>query len=104
MVCRAGAMTLTEINHFGLPAILIPLPSAAANHQEFNARSQEKAGAARVILEKELAEGAFLPLLSDVFTNSEKLSEMMKASKSLQKPEAAQDIYNTIIKIVSTCA
>lgn len=104
MVCRAGAMTLTEINHFGLPAILIPLPSAAANHQEFNARSQEKAGAARVILESELAEGAFLPMLTDIFTNKEKLSGMAKASDALKRPDAAKTICETIIRIASTFA
>jgi UDP-N-acetylglucosamine--N-acetylmuramyl-(pentapeptide) pyrophosphoryl-undecaprenol N-acetylglucosamine transferase len=104
MVCRAGAMTLTEINHFGLPAILIPLPSAAANHQEFNARSQEKAGAARVILEPELAEGAFLPLLTDIFTNKEKLSGMAKASAALSRPQATQEICDNIIRIASTSA
>jgi len=104
MVCRAGAMTLTEINHFGLPAILIPLPSAAANHQEFNARSQEKAGAAKVILESKLAEGAFLPLLTDIFTNKEKLSSMAKASAAQRRPQATQEICDSIIRIASTSA
>ena len=104
MVCRAGAMTLTEINHFGLPSILIPLPSAAANHQEFNARSQEKAGAARVILEPELVEGAFLPLLTDIFTNKEKLSGMAKSSAALSRPQATQEICDNIIRIASTSA
>ncbi|NQV30332.1 MAG: undecaprenyldiphospho-muramoylpentapeptide beta-N-acetylglucosaminyltransferase [Candidatus Marinimicrobia bacterium] len=104
MVCRSGAMTLTEINHFGLPAILIPLPSAAANHQEFNARSQEKAGAARVILETELADGAFLPLLTEIFTKKEHLSAMSKASLSLRRPNATQEICDSIIRIASTIA
>jgi UDP-N-acetylglucosamine--N-acetylmuramyl-(pentapeptide) pyrophosphoryl-undecaprenol N-acetylglucosamine transferase len=104
MVCRAGAMTLTEINHYSLPSILIPLPSAAGNHQEFNARSQETAGAAKVLLEPELAEGAFLPLLTDVFTNREKIIDMAKASGALRKPNAAREICKSIIEIVSTCA
>ncbi len=104
MVCRAGAMTLTEINYFGLPSILIPLPSAAGNHQEFNARSQEKEGAAKVILETELAEGAFLPLLTDIFTDKEKLSGMAKASATLSRPDATRDICYNIIRIASTSA
>lgn len=104
MVCRAGAMTLTEINHFGLPSILIPLPSAAANHQEFNARSQEKAGAARVILESELSEGAFLPLLTEIFTNKDKLTGMAKASLALKRPKATQEICDCILKIACTSA
>ncbi len=104
MVCRAGAMTLTEINHYSLPAILIPLPSATANHQEFNARSQETAGAAKVLLESDLAEGAFLPLITEIFTNREKLNTMAQASAALRKPDAARTICDTIIKIASTCA
>ncbi|NQV50076.1 MAG: undecaprenyldiphospho-muramoylpentapeptide beta-N-acetylglucosaminyltransferase [Candidatus Marinimicrobia bacterium] len=99
MVCRSGAMTLTEINHFGIPAILIPLPTSAANHQEFNARSQEKAGAARVILEPELGEGAFLPLLTEIFTNKESLRKMSKASTNLTRPNATQNICDSIIRI-----
>ncbi len=104
MVCRAGAMTLTEINHYGLPAILIPLPSAAANHQEFNARSQEQAGAARVLLEQDLSEGAFLPMLTEIFTNRETLNSMAQASATLKRPHAVQEICESIIKIASTCA
>lgn len=104
MVCRAGAMTLTEINYFGLPAILIPLPTAAANHQEFNARSQENAGAARVLLEPELAEGAFLPLITDIFTNQERIVEMAKASAAIRRPNATQEICSSIIRIASSCA
>ena len=104
MVCRSGAMSLTEINHFGLPAILIPLPTATANHQEFNARSQEKAGAARVLLESELAEGAFLPLLTEIFTDKEHLSKMSRASLALRRPNATQLICESIIRIASTSA
>ncbi|MCF7823831.1 MAG: undecaprenyldiphospho-muramoylpentapeptide beta-N-acetylglucosaminyltransferase [Candidatus Marinimicrobia bacterium] len=103
MVCRAGAMTLTEINHFGLPAILIPLPSAAANHQEFNARSQEQVGAARVVLESELNEGAFLPILTEIFTDRDRLIQMSQASKALRKPDAAKEICNSILRIVNSC-
>ena len=104
LVCRAGAMTLAEINHFGLPAILIPLPSAAANHQEFNARSQEDAGAARVVLQTELGEGALLPVLTEIFTNSDRLSEMARASASLRRPNATQEICDSIIRIANTSA
>jgi len=104
MVCRAGAMTLTEINHYGLPSILIPLPSAAANHQEFNARSLEKVGAAHVLLESELSDGALLPVLTDIFTNQKRMTEMAQASLNLSKPDAANNICETIIKIASTCA
>jgi len=101
MVCRSGAMTLTELNYYGLPAILIPLPSAAANHQEFNARSQEQAGAARVLLEPTLTEGAVFPMLKDLFEQPEQLKAMAAASRGLCKPRATSDICRSIIEIAS---
>ena len=54
MVCRSGAMTINEICIVGKPAIYIPLPTAAENHQEFNARVLEKIDAAKIILNKDL--------------------------------------------------
>jgi len=53
-LCRGGASTLAELTVMGLPAILIPYPYAAENHQEKNARSLEAAGGARVIINREL--------------------------------------------------
>ena len=104
MICRAGAMSLTEINNYGLPAILIPLPSAAGNHQEHNARSQENAGAAKVVLESDLGEGAFLPLITKLISDREQMSKMAQASKSLSRPTATQDIVENIIRISTTSA
>jgi UDP-N-acetylglucosamine--N-acetylmuramyl-(pentapeptide) pyrophosphoryl-undecaprenol N-acetylglucosamine transferase len=55
MIARSGAASLTEISHFGLPSLLIPYPHAAENHQVFNARIFEKAGAALIVQESERA-------------------------------------------------
>jgi UDP-N-acetylglucosamine--N-acetylmuramyl-(pentapeptide) pyrophosphoryl-undecaprenol N-acetylglucosamine transferase len=52
VVCRGGMSTLTEIGICGLPAVIIPLPSAAEDHQAMNAREMERAGAAMVIYEE----------------------------------------------------
>ncbi len=58
VICRSGAMTITEISKMGKPAIFIPYPYATENHQEYNARVLEKIQAAHVVLDKELtAEG-----------------------------------------------
>ena len=54
VVCRSGAMTITEIATIGKPAIFIPYPFATENHQEYNAKVLEKVGAAKIILDKEL--------------------------------------------------
>ena len=54
LVCRSGAITITEISKLGKPAIFIPLPSMSANRQEDNARVLENLNAAKVILNAEL--------------------------------------------------
>jgi len=54
VVCRSGAMTITEISKIGKPAIFIPFPYATENHQEYNARVLEKIKAANIILDREL--------------------------------------------------
>jgi UDP-N-acetylglucosamine--N-acetylmuramyl-(pentapeptide) pyrophosphoryl-undecaprenol N-acetylglucosamine transferase len=54
VVCRSGASTIAELAAQKKPAVLVPFPSAAGNHQELNARVVEKTGACRVVLEKDL--------------------------------------------------
>ncbi len=54
VVCRGGAITMSELPVLGVPSIIIPSPYVAENHQEYNARALEKQGAAVVILEKDM--------------------------------------------------
>ncbi|MBW1860443.1 MAG: hypothetical protein JRI70_10345, partial [Deltaproteobacteria bacterium] len=54
VVCRAGATTVSELMALGKPAIFIPFPFAANNHQELNARHVVDAGGGEVILEKDV--------------------------------------------------
>ena len=54
LVCRAGATTLAEVTVAGKPAILVPFPQAADDHQRKNAEALARAGAAEMILQKEL--------------------------------------------------
>lgn len=96
IVSRAGASTLAEILAFGKPSILFPFPFATANHQEFNARVVEKAGAALVELDSEpnhLWEKVQM-LLSD----ETKLGEMADVAKSIGMPDAADRIAECILK------
>ena len=53
VLCRSGASTLAELSALGKPAVLVPSPNVVNNHQEKNARVLERAGAARVIVERE---------------------------------------------------
>ncbi len=98
-IFRAGAIGLAEITARGIPAILVPYPFAAENHQEHNARALERAGAARVILDRDLNATTLLMLLETLFSTKELLLDMKKASLALARPTAADDIADLVLKI-----
>lgn len=93
---RAGAASLAELMVAGKPAILIPYPYAAENHQEYNARALEQAGAARVILDKDLDGEKLWVTVQELLGKTDKLREMAGKAKMLGQPEALN-------KIVTIC-
>jgi len=99
-VFRAGAIGLAELTAKGVPAVLIPYPYATANHQEFNAKAVEAAGAAKVILDKELTGEKLLEEIEKLLINDNQLQAMKKAAKSLGRPEAAAEIAQQALNLV----
>ena len=91
-VFRSGAVGLAELAVRGIPAILIPYPHAAENHQEYNARAVERRGAAQVILDRDLTGEGLCAAIVALGENREKLKEMALASQKLGCPEAARNI------------
>ena len=98
IICRSGAMTVTEIEKIGKPAIFIPFPYASENHQEYNARVLEKAGAAKVILDKELNSDALNDMVQELVRDSNKLLQMGKEAKKLSIQNVEEKIYEEIYK------
>ncbi len=98
-VFRAGATGLAELTAKGIPAILIPYPYAAENHQEYNARAVEKAGAAKVILNKDLTAQILIETIDSMIGHQDKLSAMAEASRKLGRPEASDTISELIIEL-----
>jgi len=96
IVNRAGASFLAEITALGVPAILIPSPYVTNNHQEKNARGLERAGAAMVILERELNGQHLQQALDALLRNPEDWQKMREASLKLGKPDAATAIYQVV--------
>lgn len=88
IVCRAGAGTVAELAAAGKPAILIPYPFAADDHQMANARAFERAGAARVVADKDWNGPRMLAELESCL-NPSTLSAMAAAARTLAKPGAA---------------
>ncbi len=96
IVCRSGAMTVTEIEKIGKPAIFIPFPYAAENHQEYNARVLEKAGAAKVILDKDLNADILNDMVQEIIKNEDSLAKMGENAKKLSINNVEEKIYNEI--------
>ena len=96
IVSRSGAMTVTEIEKVGKPAIFIPFPYAAENHQEYNARALEKNGAAKVILDKELTADKLNDIIINLTKDKEKLKEMGKKANQMAINDVEEKIYNEI--------
>ena len=99
-VSRAGAIGLAELMVKGIPSILIPYPYATANHQEFNARALEAAGAAVVILDKELTGEKLQEEIERLLVKDEVLLDMKTAAIKASKPHAAEDIAEQALDLV----
>lgn len=98
-VFRAGAVGLAELTARGIPAILIPYPYAAENHQEFNARVLADQGAAVVIRDAELSGLRLADELERLIGSPLQLEGMAQASKQLGRPDAAAVLAKTAIEL-----
>jgi UDP-N-acetylglucosamine--N-acetylmuramyl-(pentapeptide) pyrophosphoryl-undecaprenol N-acetylglucosamine transferase len=100
VVCRAGAATLSELAVLGKPSILIPLPPAlGASPQEINAAMFEHWQAAEVIQNNMLKPALLVERIKTTISDHAKLNAMAGAARSLAKPDASQEIVETIVKM-----
>jgi UDP-N-acetylglucosamine--N-acetylmuramyl-(pentapeptide) pyrophosphoryl-undecaprenol N-acetylglucosamine transferase len=100
IIGRAGAMTLSEITAQGKPSLLIPFPFAANNHQEHNVRVLVKAGAAEMILEKEIKPGLLANHIRGWLGDRDKLMAMGKKAGILGRRQAAEEIVEACYQLV----
>ena len=89
IVCRAGATTLAELTAAGRPSILIPLPTAADDHQRMNAEVLGAAGAAEVIAQRTLEGGRLADRVLALVGDPARLASMRAAARRLARPNAA---------------
>lgn len=92
VVSRAGALTVAEVAAMGRAAIFVPLPTAANNHQEINARSLVEAGAAEIILQKDLTPERLAERIRSLAEDRDRLQAMGRAAREAARPEAAAAI------------
>jgi UDP-N-acetylglucosamine--N-acetylmuramyl-(pentapeptide) pyrophosphoryl-undecaprenol N-acetylglucosamine transferase len=92
IVARSGATTVAELGVVGCPAILIPYPYAADNHQEINAKELVEAGAARMYKQSDLTADTLADAIEELLGDPDTLERMGSAMNALGRPEAAETI------------
>lgn len=97
VVTRSGG-SVFEVAASGKPAILIPLPSAANDHQEANAKIFEKAGAAVVLREKDLNGNKILEEIRRIITDKNEVNNLIEKIKKFDKKDTIVKIVNEILK------
>ncbi|MDN5331637.1 MAG: UDP-N-acetylglucosamine--N-acetylmuramyl-(pentapeptide) pyrophosphoryl-undecaprenol [Tepidanaerobacteraceae bacterium] len=101
VVSRAGAITIAELTAAGKPAILVPLPTAAGQHQDYNARFMEKNGAAVIVKDWELSGKRLYDVIRSLISDKNRLQQMSAASKKLGRPDALDRILKEIISLLN---
>jgi len=101
IVCRAGATTLAELTRVGKPALLVPYPHAAGDHQTHNARSLADAGAAIMVADQSLGL-EFTQRVVTLIRDRGQLEQMSIASQKLGKPGAGPEIAAAILEMIRT--
>jgi len=96
VLCRGGAATMAELTALGKPAVIVPSPNVAENHQEKNARTLEAGGAAVVMLEKDCTGEKLYEKACELLAHPETLTKMETAMRGFYKDGAMERIYRCI--------
>jgi UDP-N-acetylglucosamine--N-acetylmuramyl-(pentapeptide) pyrophosphoryl-undecaprenol N-acetylglucosamine transferase len=100
IVSRSGATTVAEVTVCGLPSILVPYPYATGRHQEANARSLQRAGAAMVVADDALTGELLASKLTGLLEDRPRLRAMAERASALARPDAA----HALAKVVAEAA
>ncbi|MBQ1494005.1 MAG: UDP-N-acetylglucosamine--N-acetylmuramyl-(pentapeptide) pyrophosphoryl-undecaprenol N-acetylglucosamine transferase, partial [Acinetobacter sp.] len=98
IICRAGALTVTEVATAGVAAVFVPLPIAVDDHQTANAKFLANVGAAKICQQAEMTPDVLDKLLSSLI-NRQLLSEMAVKARQQAQPNATQHVVDLIKKL-----
>jgi UDP-N-acetylglucosamine--N-acetylmuramyl-(pentapeptide) pyrophosphoryl-undecaprenol N-acetylglucosamine transferase len=99
-LARAGAMSTAELAAWGIPMILVPLPTAAADHQTTNARALESAGAATVIIQREFTRERLDAEVRGIVGSPGRIEQMAESVLARARPNAADEIAGHILELI----
>jgi len=99
-VTRAGAITTAELCAWGIPMVLIPLPTAAADHQTANARALESSGAAIHFPQAALSADSLSRVVEELAGDAARRAALASAALERGRPGAAEDVARRILRAV----
>jgi len=102
VVCRAGAMTVAELCAWGKASVLVPLPTAAADHQTHNARALADAGAALLLPERELSPASLARVITDLVADRSRLASLATQARGRGHPDAAREVVSQILTLLQS--
>ncbi|MDD1968784.1 undecaprenyldiphospho-muramoylpentapeptide beta-N-acetylglucosaminyltransferase [Pseudomonas putida] len=100
VVCRAGALTISELAAAGLPSLLVPLPHAIDDHQSRNAEYLAREGAAFVMPQRTTGAADMAARLKEVLMQPEQLKRMATTARQLAKPDATNTVVDVCLEVV----
>ena len=100
VLSRAGMITVAEICAWGLPSILVPLPTAAADHQTHNARAMAEAGAAALLPQDEMVRDGVGGTVGRLLGAGAEREAMAAAARARGRPQAARDIVSLLLTLI----
>lgn len=99
---RAGAMTTAELCAWEIPMVLVPLPTAAADHQTANARALEEAGAAVLLPQSALTVESLMDTMGQLLTDPERRSALARGALARARPDAAEQIARRLLAMAGS--
>lgn len=100
VICRAGAITISEIQATGKAAILVPSPNVTANHQYHNAMVLKNRNACILLEEKDYSKEKVIELVKGVYNNTAKLKELSQNAAGLAILDTSKRMYDSILKLL----
>jgi UDP-N-acetylglucosamine--N-acetylmuramyl-(pentapeptide) pyrophosphoryl-undecaprenol N-acetylglucosamine transferase len=97
VVCRSGATTCAELTAAGKASVLVPFAQAADDHQKVNAAALQRAGAARMVEERDLSGESLARAIVETLRTPDRLEAMEDAARSLGRPDAAARVADLLI-------
>jgi UDP-N-acetylglucosamine--N-acetylmuramyl-(pentapeptide) pyrophosphoryl-undecaprenol N-acetylglucosamine transferase len=101
VVSRAGMITVAELCAWGMPSVLIPLPTAAADHQSHNARVLASSGASLLLPQSDLTADRLRDVITGLLGDSSRRKQMGERALARGRPQAARDIVSNLLTLLS---